>query len=1087
LNIILVVIAILLATALPSLSAPRVKALLVGTPDQTVEFKTCLQQYGAAVVSRNNLDQSALSQLKQSEIFVICAPASSSPLKLSANDVTTIKQFIEQGGRAYIEYADIPDGTLPGWSMDHTPILNRFEMLAAEVDNPAACSLNKDDLLEEHNSYLLDFHAPSDAVILLNYGLYLGTYKVARQFVEEKSNFTVLIDLGSEKNITGAAQWFGGKNPSYAPDVVRFSYAGEAKKFGKETEVSSNQFQEGNLKASADFGSVRARYVRIWCQKEKVSPVTDFLKLDGVEVYDASGNNIAKGCNYTLQVKNETPESVNGGKLTSGISPLAWQEDRSCLYSVSQTMGWNTRKWNALAEWKYGKGMLIYSGTSLSVFRKHNYRLTSRWEDLIRGISLSLFPADVQEDVADRWIPLKVHTQPRTWVEPGALTQLHVETIPGATIKVSSPGLVFDKRHQESPGVYIYPFHPKAGEYEISVQSSNGLSGRTVKTKLSVHTRKVMYRRALDRNMKWFMNSGLVTGRDAGDGVRSTLEIGSLYAGSAEDLPSPYRVDCQSMSGKAFYLYGELTGNQIWKTRAENLANLVLNNQFPDPSRARFGGFKWLFSGSDSIYPQDDNNRNIDFLSFLWNKTGNPKYLEAVLRNVEMLRDTCREDGTMGWFSVDPNTLDSTGRFAMRNIDNSPLTSYSMHRFHTGWLSAALPEYKSLLAQMARIYGLAAVTPGAAERSTFPGWTTGGDQFYAYALNYLPKNNPLRAELLETVSKAKTAYLNDPWVKRCGYPAQAGDIDSASLERAFTNDSAIHTLAGEPITDQIYSTPWTALYGWLLHKAAPDNKVFKQYFETTLDYLVRIQFENPDSRLDGCWMRGFDMENWEYYGTRYDPNYGAYHAYTGWMNSTIDTALAWYLMDVDPFATIGPEHNTQVETMLAKVRSEVNPDYIREVNYLKGIKLTTDNTPDLGSKTTTTITDGIIEGIREDNLSAGWTVPAGTGDYTVELTADLCQIVNVSRLSIRTGALDTKCRADSVELLLGETSDNLRSILISTLSTPEGMDWLSFPPSNCRYAKIRLIKHQNASSYQRLYVGEIQLIGLSEPHMSPSK
>ena len=1079
-NIILLVIAILLATALPSISTPRVKALLVGVPDQTVEFKNCLQQYGAAVTYREKLDQVALSQLKQSDIFILCAPASASPLQLTVDDVAAIKQFVERGGRVYIEYADIPDGTLPGWSMDHTPMLNRFEMLTAEVDNPAGSNLKKNDLLEEHNSYLLDFRAPSDAAILLNYGLYLGTYRVTRQFVEEKSNYTVVIDLGSEKNITGAAQWFGGKNPNYAPDVVRFSYAGGDKKFGKETEVPWQQFKEDNMKASADFGSVLARYVRIWCQKEKVSPVTDFIKLDGVEVYDASGNNIAKGCNYTFQIKNGTPENVNGGGLTSGNSPVPWQDDRSYLYSISQTMGWNTRKWNALAEWKYGKGMLIYSGTSLSVFRKHNYRLTSRWEDIIRGISLSLFPADIQKKASDRWIPLKVYTQPRTWVEPGTLVHLWVETLPGATIKVSSPGLVFNKRSQESPGVYIYQFRPKAGEYEITVQSSNSVSSRTVKTKLSVHTRKVMYRRALDRNMKWFMNSGLVTGKDACDGVRSTIEIGSLYAGSAEDLPSPYRVDCQSMSGKAFYLYGELTGNQIWKTRAENLAKLVMNNQFSDPSRARFGGFKWLFSGSDTIYPQDDNNRNIDFLSFLWNKTGKPDYLEAVLRNIEMLRDTCREDGTMGWFSVDPNTLDSTGRFAMRNIDNSPLTSYSMHRFHTAWLSTALPEYKNLLEQMARIYGHAAVTPGAPGRSTFPEWTTGGDQFYAYALYYLPRNNPLRAELLETISKAKKAYLNDPWVKKCGYPAQAGDIDSASLERAFTNDSAIHTLAGEPITDQIYSTPWTALYGWLLHKAAPDNKAFKQYFETTLDYLVRIQFENPDRRLDGCWMRGFDMGNWEYYGTRYDPNYGAYHAYTGWMNSTIDTALAWYLMDADPYATIGPEHSDQVKSVLAKVRSEVNPDFIREVNYLKGIKLSTDNAPDLGSKTTATITDGIIEGVQEDNLSAGWTIPAGTGDYAIEFTADLGQLAEVSRLSIRTGALDTTCRADSVELLLGDTENTLQPALATSLTTTEGMDWLSFSPHKCKYAKIRLIKHKNASSQQRLYVGEIQLIALSK-------
>ena len=44
-------------------------------------------------------------------------------------------------------------------------------------------------------------------------------------------------------------------------------------------------------------------------------------------------------------------------------------------------------------------------------------------------------------------------------------------------------------------------------------------------------------------------------------------------------------------------------------------------------------------------------------------------------------------------------------------------------------------------------------------------------------------------------------------------------------------------------------------------------------------------------------MRGFDIENWEYYGANYDPWYGPHSAYTGWSNSFISIALALYLLD----------------------------------------------------------------------------------------------------------------------------------------------------------------------------------------------
>src|SRR5690606_14820100 len=104
------------------------------------------------------------------------------------------------------------------------------------------------------------------------------------------------------------------------------------------------------------------------------------------------------------------------------------------------------------------------------------------------------------------------------------------------------------------------------------------------------------------------------------------------------------------------------------------------------------------------------------------------------------------------------------------------------------------------------------------------------------------------------------AYLARPDVQRYGYLIQPGDMNEAEIGYAYNNDCSIHTRAGEPLTDQLYTTTSAALRRWEAYKAAPSD-VARAALESVLDYLVRVQFENPDPRLDGCWFRSYDMEH----------------------------------------------------------------------------------------------------------------------------------------------------------------------------------------------------------------------------------
>jgi len=149
-----------------------------------------------------------------------------------------------------------------------------------------------------------------------------------------------------------------------------------------------------------------------------------------------------------------------------------------------------------------------------------------------------------------------------------------------------------------------------------------------------------------------------------------------------------------------------------------------------------------------------------------------------------------------------------------------------------------------------------------------------------------------------------------------------------------------------------------------------------------------------------------------------------------------------------------------------------------ETNYLKGISLEADPPPDLGSCDVATITDGVIEGWYEDNLSSGWTVPAAVGHFKVSLQGDLKRTVDCSRLSIRVGGLEPAHFADRAALYLGTEPGDLKLVLDEALTSSDGMNWFEFTERPARFIRIELVTDSPNGSTGRLDLGEIQLIGV---------
>jgi hypothetical protein len=92
----------------------------------------------------------------------------------------------------------------------------------------------------------------------------------------------------------------------------------------------------------------------------------------------------------------------------------------------------------------------------------------------------------------------------------------------------------------------------------------------------------------------------------------------------------------------------------------------------------------------------------------------------------------------------------------------------------------------------------------------------------------------------------------------------------------------------DPVTDALYTINFAAL-GLREAVAATGNATMIVREKMLAQYLVRIQQvseeEDGISELDGAWMRAFDFEKWEVWGSAADIGWGPWCVETGWMNT----------------------------------------------------------------------------------------------------------------------------------------------------------------------------------------------------------
>ena len=135
------------------------------------------------------------------------------------------------------------------------------------------------------------------------------------------------------------------------------------------------------------------------------------------------------------------------------------------------------------------------------------------------------------------------------------------------------------------------------------------------------------------------------------------------------------------------------------------------------------------------------------------------------------------------------------------------------------------------------------------------------------------------------------------WQQPCGAIRDAfGDFalgkypPPQSHERYGTSEASLIQENGDPATDLLYTANWAFIGFWEASRTLGEASL--QPYEKLRDFLIRTQVRSgKHPELDGAWMRGFDYEKWEYWGSTADIGWSAWSIESGWVNAWIATTL----------------------------------------------------------------------------------------------------------------------------------------------------------------------------------------------------
>jgi len=404
------------------------------------------------------------------------------------------------------------------------------------------------------------------------------------------------------------------------------------------------------------------------------------------------------------------------------------------------------------------------------------------------------------------------------------------------------------------------------------------------------------------RTQMLFLREDYSTGRKvshlaASEGFASLIR----HDGSQHRRSEPLRADCCAEAAMVLAQSWQRTGDPEERAEAESLLDLVWSPTFcdPDPDSPTHGLVDW--APGWGVFYGDDNARIILATLMAAAILGEDRWTGPATVCLEAnLATTGRRGFRRPNLRTQVHLADPEARARIAQED---FVEIAPHHQAYLWACSLLlhqvggePRHLDLA-----LAGLRATMATPPEQWC---WTNGLSQELArillpLAFLWRTTGEEEHREWLERAVDALAALVDESG----GVREVLGDLSTGRYapptrnESYGTDEAPLVQANGDPACDLLYTMPF-ALLG--LHEAAaaldesgvPGSGAAAALTDRLAGFLVRVQSTSQaHPELAGCWLRGFDLDKWEYWGSSADAGWGAWCVESGWTNTWIPAVL----------------------------------------------------------------------------------------------------------------------------------------------------------------------------------------------------
>ncbi len=448
--------------------------------------------------------------------------------------------------------------------------------------------------------------------------------------------------------------------------------------------------------------------------------------------------------------------------------------------------------------------------------------------------------------------------------------------------------------------------------------------------------------RAFRRNADWFYDRMLC--RLHGGTMVFEGFAGQVAANGVQPVAPALRCDCTGETA----LVGALDFVLNQESRGRDAANELLESLFvgqrlidSNPASQTYGSI-FFDSYVNAVY--GDDCARAAFSALLSGELlKDDRHLEAIMRVMLSIYRTTGVDGLRHESLRQPISF-TEGR-SYRYYAAEHFRTVRPHYQATNWAlnlqAYVLTGYEDFLLKAKSAIRIAMT-------ENFPDflWTNGITQEWARIILPLAmlvevEDTPEHRQWLDMAVKQLQSVMERSGAIRemMGDPAKGRYPAPRSNEAYGTNESSLIQINGDPACDLLY----TMNYAFLgMHEAAmaTDNAEYHTICDRMADFFCRIQSESAaHPELSGCWIRGFDFDLWEYFGSSADIGWGAWCVESGWTNTWISAIMGLRKLRRPLLCR---EFAAKAKELFPKLRSEML-DYVFPSVTKRGLVVEVDN------------------------------------------------------------------------------------------------------------------------------------------------